>query len=169
MKRRHYIRNAKNQGKRAGELNDRGEIPIRPAKRKDGPFICALSKEVFSPYGNYEQIIPGLFGNPDVLTMVSFEQMELHGFAMLSLLSGEILAIAVKPGYQGSGIGTALLTGIECIAIQLGMEQLLLHTASENEVAGKFFHKASFTVIGKEKGYYPRGQTALVMAKNLAV
>lgn len=167
MKRRQYIRKVDQQGNNAHDLSNQAGIAIRPATRKDCPFICALSKEVFSPYGSYEEIIPRLFVNPDVLTMVSFEKMQSLGFAMLSLLSGEILAIAVKPGYQGSGIGTALLNSIECVAIQLGMERLLLHTAMKNEVAGKFFQKASFTVIGKEKGYYPRGQEALIMAKEL--
>jgi ribosomal protein S18 acetylase RimI-like enzyme len=47
------------------------------------------------------------------------------------------------------------------------MERLLLHTATHNEVGGRFFQKASFRVIGKEEGYYPKGQAALVMAKKL--
>jgi ribosomal protein S18 acetylase RimI-like enzyme len=167
MKRRQYIRKASQQGKMTPELSAQPGIEIRPATREDCAFIYALSKDVFSPYGNYEQIIPRLFADPDVLTMVSCEKMQPLGFAMLSLQGGEILAIGVKPGYQGSGIGAALLNSIECIAIQLGMERLLLHTAIENEVAGRFFQKASFTVIGKEEGYYPRGQAALTMAKEL--
>jgi len=167
MKRQRYINNVEQQGEQVRELSAEAEIPIRPATRKDRPFICRLSKEVFSPYGNYEYIIPRLFVNPDVLTMLAFEKMQSFGFAMLSLLSGEILAIAVKPRYQGRGIGTALLTSIEGIAIQLGMERLLLHTATENEIGGNFFQKASFTVINKEDCYYPKGQAALVMVKEL--
>ena len=103
------------------------------------------------------------------MTIVSFEKMQSLGFAMLYVLTGEILAIAVKPEYQGSGIGTELLNNIEHIASQLGMERLLLHTAIENEVAEMFFRNASFTVIGKEEGYYPRGQAALIMAKEIGV
>ena len=49
------------------------------------------------------------------------------------------------------------------------MERLLLHTAKENEAAVMFFRDASFTVIGKERGYYPRGQAALIMAKEIGV
>jgi len=167
MKRQRYIKNVERQGEQTGAPTGRAGIAIRPATRKDRPFICRLSKDVFSPYGNYEYTIPRLFVNPDVLTMVSFEKMQSLGFVMLSLLSGEILAIAVKPRYQGRGIGTALLNNIECIAINLGMERLLLHTATENEVGGRFFQKASFTVIDEEEGYYPKGQAALVMAKKL--
>lgn len=81
--------------------------------------------------------------------------------------SSEILAIAVKPEYQGYGIGTELLNHIERIASQLGMERPLLHTAIENEIAVMFFHDASFTVIGKEEGCYSRGQAAFSMAKKI--
>ncbi|MFW6147264.1 MAG: GNAT family N-acetyltransferase [Thermodesulfobacteriota bacterium] len=155
------------RGEQAGEPIDQAGILIRPATRKDRPFICTLSKEVFSPYGNYEHIIPRLFMNPDVLTLVSFEKMQPLGFIMLSVLSGEIMAIAVKPRYQSRGIGTALLNNTESIAKRLGMKKLLLHTAVENEIGGRFFQKASFSVINKEESYYPKGQGALVMAKEL--
>lgn len=142
-------------------------IATRPAASMDYAFIRALSKEVFSLYGDYEDILPQWFLNPDVMTIVSFKQGQSLGFAMLYVLSGEILAIAVKPEFQGRGIGSGLLNDIERIASQLGMERLLLHTAKENQVAEMFFRNSSFTVIGKEGGYYPRGQAALIMAKEI--
>jgi ribosomal protein S18 acetylase RimI-like enzyme len=169
MKRRNYIRGVSPGGKGVRGHNDQGEIAIRPATDMDYGFIRALSKEAFSLYGDYEQIIPQWFVNPDVMTIVSFETMQSLGFAMLYVLSGEMLAIAVKQEYQGRGIGTELLNKIERIASQLGLDRLLLHTAIENEVAVMFFHKASFAVIGTEEGYYSRGQAALVMAKELEV
>jgi ribosomal protein S18 acetylase RimI-like enzyme len=148
-------------------MNDQKDIAIRPATSADYGFIRALSKEVFSLYGDYEEIIPWWFMHPDVITVVSFEKMRPHSFAMLHVLSGDILAIAVKPEYQGCGIGTGLLNHIERIASQLGMERLLLHTAIENEGAVMFFCGASFTVIGEEEAYYPKGQAALIMGKTI--
>jgi ribosomal protein S18 acetylase RimI-like enzyme len=169
MKRRKYIGDVAPGGKKVRGHSDQEDIAIRPAASMDYGFIRALSREVFSLYGNYEDIIPQWLVDTAVMTIVSFEKMQSLGFAMLSMLSGEILAIAVKPEYRGSGIGTELLNSIERIASQLGMERLLLHTATENEVAEMFFRNASFTVIGKEEGYYPRGQAALIMAKEIGV
>jgi ribosomal protein S18 acetylase RimI-like enzyme len=83
----------------------------------------------------------------------------------LSLAIGEILAIAVIPESQRSGIGSALLHYMEFLAIQRGLKMLLLHTAEENEAAQAFFGKAGFEVIGDQDNYYPKGQTALVMSK----
>lgn len=169
MKRHNYIRNAAPGGEKLRGLRARGEIGIRPAMSRDSGFIRALSNEVFFLYGDYEEILPQWFVNPDVMTIVAFAQGQSLGFAMLYMVSGEILAIAVKPEYQGSGIGTELLNAIARIGSGLDMERLLLHTAQENRVAEMFFRKASFTVIGTEGGYYPRGQAALIMAKGIGV
>jgi ribosomal protein S18 acetylase RimI-like enzyme len=169
MKPRKHIGDVIPGGRKLRGGSPQGEIAIRPAARRDSGFIRVLSNEVFSLYGNYEEILPQWFVNPDVITILSFTQGQSLGFAMLYVLSGEILAIAVKPEYQGSGIGTELLNAIERIGSQLGMERLLLHTAQGNKVAEMFFRNASFTVIGTEGGYYPRGQAALIMAKEIGM
>ncbi len=167
MKQRNYIGNAAPGGEELRGLRGKGEIAIRPAVSGDSGFIRGLSNEVFSLYGDYEEILAQWFVNPDVITIVAFARGQSRGFAMLYLLSGEILAIAVKPEYQGSGIGTELLNTIARIGSGLGMERLLLHTAQGNKVAELFFRNASFTVIDTEGGYYPRGQAALIMAKEI--
>ena len=140
---------------------------IRPANKEDYSFICTLSSEVFSKFGEYEEIIPQWLVNPDVITVISLKKRRSLGFAMLYTLNGEILAIAVSPEYQRKGIGTALFTYIEGIASQLGITRLLLHTAMENEMAQLFFQNVSFKVIGEQEQYYPRGQTALIMSKDI--
>jgi ribosomal-protein-alanine N-acetyltransferase len=140
---------------------------IRPANKEDYGFICTLSSEVFSEFGEYEEIVPQWLVNPYVITAISLEKRHSLGFAMLYTLSGEILAIAVSPEYQRKGIGTALFTYIEGIASQLGITRLLLHTALENEMAQLFFQNVSFKVIGEQERYYPRGQTALIMSKDI--
>jgi ribosomal protein S18 acetylase RimI-like enzyme len=111
--------------------------------------------------------MPQWFSNSDVITIIYVRNAHPLGFAMLSLLSGEILAIAVIPTYQRSGIGSALLGRIEGFANKLGLGRLSLHTAKENDVAHSFFRKAGFKVLGSQDKYYPKGQTALVMSKGI--
>ena len=138
---------------------------IRLAVEDNGSFVDELSNEVFSTFGDYGEIIPRWFVNSDVITVIYVKNGHPLGFAMLSAVSGEILAIAVIPKYQRSGIGSALLTHIEDLANKLSLGGLLLHTAKENDVAYCFFHKAGFKVLGTQEKYYPKGQTALIMSK----
>jgi ribosomal protein S18 acetylase RimI-like enzyme len=140
---------------------------IRPANKEDYGFIRKLSRDIFSEFGEYDEIIPQWLVNPDVITAISRKKRRLLGFVMLYTLSGEIVAIAVSPEYQRKGIGSALLNYIECIASRYGITRLLLHTAMENELAQSFFKKVSFKVMGEEGRYYPRGQTALIMYKEI--
>jgi len=142
---------------------------IRLATKEDCSFIRRLSGDVFSVFGDYSEIIPQWFVNPDVITAVYVKNGPPVGFAMLYVVSGEILAIAVLPEYQRSGIGSALLNHIECIAGQLGLSRLSLHTAKENNLAHLFFQKAGFKVIGTQEDYYPEGQPALIISKGIGL
>ena len=144
-------------------INQRGFT--RLAMKDDCDFIRKLSGEVFSVFGDYSRIIPQWFVNQDVIAIIYVSNGGPLGFAMLSVPTGEILALAVIPKYRRSGIGTALLKGIEYLAGEFGIRRLSLHTAKENETAQLFFQKAGFKVIGTQKKYYPEGQPALTMVK----
>ena len=56
---------------------------IRVASKEDCTFIRTLSGEVFSVFGEYSDIIPRWFANPDVITLVYVKNGHLVGFAML--------------------------------------------------------------------------------------
>jgi ribosomal protein S18 acetylase RimI-like enzyme len=151
------------------EQKGSGDFSIRPAINEDHGFIRQISGEIFSMFGDYGEIIPQWFVNPDVVTVMCLEKGCPLGFAMLSISSGEILAIAVSPETQRRGIGTALLNRVEGTARQRGIKRVQLHAASENKAACMFFQNAAYTVIGGRERYYPNGQKALIMAKEIQV
>ena len=139
---------------------------IRPATDGDLNFVRGLSNQAFSVFGDYDEMVPHWISNPECVSAVYVKDgSRPMGFVVLSLAIGEILAIAVIPESQRSGIGSALLYYMEFLAIQRGLKMLLLHTAEENEAAQAFFGQAGFEVIGDQDNYYPKGQTALVMSK----
>ena len=147
----------------------------RRANETDLDFISQLSAEVFLKYGNYDEIVPVWFSEPGVITLVIMERTDLVGFAMLAIernkdksLCAHLLAIAVTPGHQRKGLGSALLRHVEKFSRKSGIGQVYLFTAANNQQAISFFQKAGFKVIGSEKRYYPKGQSALAMAKELA-
>ena len=154
-------------GERKGERTyDKQRDLIRLAIDGDLGFIHELSSEAFSIFGDYREVIRLWFSNPEVITVVYVHNGQKPlGFGLVSVITGEILAIAVAPKYQRRGIGSALLNYIEFLAAQRGLSILLLHTAKENRGAQLFFQEAGFQVVGTHKGYYPKGQTALIMSK----
>jgi ribosomal protein S18 acetylase RimI-like enzyme len=141
---------------------------IRLAIDDDLDFIRELSIEVFSMFGDYGEVIYPWFSNPEVIpVMYVHNGLDPAGFGLVSVVTGEILAIAVAPTYQRRGIGSALLTYMDFLATQRGLRMLLLHTAKENTEAQSFFRKRGFKVVGAQESYYPKGQTALIMSKSI--
>lgn len=76
MKRRKYIGDISPEWKKVRGRSDQEDIAIRPAESMDYGFIRVPSKETFSLYGDYEEMMPQWFVNPDVITIVSFEKMQ---------------------------------------------------------------------------------------------
>jgi ribosomal protein S18 acetylase RimI-like enzyme len=79
----------------------------------------------------------------------------------------ELLAIAVEPDRQQQGIGARLLQEMEKETEQLGEGSLVLHTAVENLFAQKLFSKAGYAPWRIKQRFYPAGQDALMMVKDI--
>jgi ribosomal protein S18 acetylase RimI-like enzyme len=155
-----------NGKKKKERTYDRQRDLVRLATDDDLGFIRELSSEAFSTFGDYSDVIELWFSNSDVITVTYVHNgQDPLGFGLVSVITGEILAIAVAPKYQRRGIGSALLNYIEFLATQRGLSMLLLHTAKENKGAQLFFQEAGFQLIGTHKDYYPKGQTAFIMSK----
>jgi ribosomal protein S18 acetylase RimI-like enzyme len=58
-----------------------------------------------------------------------------------------ILAIAVRPGSQGTGVGKALMTRTEVIARADGFEQMQLSVARTNEQAIRFYEARGWSKV----------------------
>jgi ribosomal protein S18 acetylase RimI-like enzyme len=148
---------------------------FRPAKQKDLEFIRELSAQVFSRYGNYEEIVLAWLEQATVITEVIMDENYTLGFAMLvldrqKLLGGRaahLLAIGILPEHQRRGVGRALLERMEEIAQKYNAVEMNLWTAVDNEPALSFFQKAGFEIRRFESYYYPQGQGALAMSKRL--
>ncbi len=150
------------------------KMTLRRANPRDLPFIVQLSEQVFSAYGQYDEIVARWAFFPQIITVVAEERGELRGFAMINPIfgvqneaKGELLAIAVSPQYQRRGIGKRLLRRMEGLARDLGIEDMVIHTAEINEAAHGFFAKNGFIQMGSVECYYPKGQKALEMSKTL--
>jgi ribosomal-protein-alanine N-acetyltransferase len=149
---------------------------IRPATPSDIPFIQALSKEVFHAYGPYEAILTAWFESEATMTGLAVVDGKPAGFAMVKIPQEkvfekritELVAIAVEPEKQRCGIGDQLMEAVLEVAENLQVDTLILSTAVENVPAQKLFEKHGFSPWRIKKGYYEKGQNALIMYRILA-
>jgi len=79
----------------------------------------------------------------------------------------ELLAIGVEPAKQRHGIGHVLMGEIERTARNLGIGRIILHTDVENIPGRKLFEKQIFVPSEVKKSFYPEGQDALMMYKDI--
>jgi ribosomal protein S18 acetylase RimI-like enzyme len=159
-----------------GKSDPRKQIATRRATSSDLDFVLILGKSAFEPYGAYEGTLRAWFQSGLSMTLIATLRERPVGFAMLGPLETaaylpnlfELLAIAVMPSEREKGIGNLLLTEAEERARRQGGEILVLHTALENAPAQGLFKKQGFTPSDMKKGFYPEGQDALLMYKNIS-
>lgn len=79
-----------------------------------------------------------------------------------------VQTIAVAPGEQGHGLGTALLQRLIEETRARRIRRLDLEVRADNESARRLYVKHGFTEIALRRGYYqPSGVDAVVMRKEL--
>ena len=145
------------------------------ARPSDSAFIIELSGEVFEIYGPYGGIIARWLESGITTTLIGTCERRRVGFAMFHFScdemdpqrDSELIAIAVKPEKQRSGIGQQLIKALEGQAIDRGIRRIFLHTARENTAARKLFIRNGYQACGVKKYFYPSGQDALMMFKNI--
>jgi len=150
-------------------------ITIRPGVRSDAHYIQTLSRKVFQQYGPYEEILPQWFYARRTVTLIALVGKKPVGFIMLGKPGHrwetpsrcELLGVAVEPESQGMGVGDTLLGEIIKKTHELFIERIVLHTAVLNLPGKNLFKKHGFSPKGVKKGFYPGGQDALMMCKDL--
>jgi len=158
------------------KTSSKTQVTTRPARQSEVDYIQYLSKKVFHQYGPYEIMLPRWFEAVITVTVLALMGKKPVGFAMFTQpvktwvfpRACELLAIAVEPERQGHGTGNLLLSEIERMAKELGIEKMVLHTGVENMPGQELFRKHGFAPYEIKKNFYPEGQDALVMYKNLS-
>jgi len=81
--------------------------------------------------------------------------------------SGHVISIAVRPEWRGRGIGVKLMESLLDAFKKRGLKRAVLEVAVSNEEAVRFYKRLGFKVITSLKGYYPWGEDAYLMVKEL--
>lgn len=76
---------------------------------------------------------------------------------------GEILNVAIDPGYRHCGIGKILVREAVTVARQRGVRALYLEVRVSNTTAITLYKSCDFREIGIRRRYYADGEDALLM------
>jgi ribosomal-protein-alanine N-acetyltransferase len=120
-------------------------------------------------------MLNGWFDSDAVMTLVALVDEDPAGFAMVGGVAhawylppiSELLAISVEPSRQRLGIGRMLMKALEEEARCRGVATLILHTALDNLAGQRLFAKCGFNRYEIKRYFYPAGQHALMMYKNI--
>ena len=102
-----------------------------------------------------------------VLSLIreSEEQEKILGFGCLWAILEEahITILAIKPHYQGQGLGQLLLYSLLQDAVSRSLERVTLEVRASNQVALSLYKKFDFKIAGRRKSYYKNGEDALIL------
>lgn len=80
---------------------------------------------------------------------------------------GRVFWLAVRPGYQGRGIGTGLMLEAMAILKKMGALGAILEVRVSNKKAQSLYSRLGFQMIGIQPGYYSDGEAAIIMKRLL--
>lgn len=81
---------------------------------------------------------------------------------------GHIMSIAVDPEFRGLGIGRALMEAVESKLRYDGIKGVRLEVAVNNSIAIKLYERLGYKLVKVLHNYYPDGEDAYLMAKDLS-
>ena len=152
-------------------------ITLEKPKAAQISQIGELAEEAFLRFGHYRDFISGLVKDRGVVTAIIVDAEksdEILGFILLGFIPvggefiADILAIALKEGYRGLGIGRRLMDWsfdlVNRFALSKVVKELRLTVAPDNERAVKLFKRYGFVFEkGPQLGTYPSGVQAVYM------
>jgi len=80
---------------------------------------------------------------------------------------GHIISVAVDPEFRGRGVGRSLMESLESRMFGDGIRRFRLEVAVSNNVAISMYKSLGYKVVGVMERYYPDGEDAYLMIKEL--
>jgi ribosomal-protein-alanine N-acetyltransferase len=140
---------------------------IAEARPADVPAIAALHAVSFRRGWGEDEILRLLLER-SVVTQRITAGGKLIGFIMSRLAAGEaeILSVAIAPAWRRRGLSRQLL-GLHLRRLAgLGVRAVYLEVGERNAPACRLYRRAGFKEVGKRRGYYEDGATALVLRRD---
>ena len=151
------------------------EITLRLADEDDLPIIHKIETSVYNtPWTfNFFRIIyymsKDLFivaTHDDTIIGYTVGEIETMGKKSDPKRAGHILNIAVKPEFQGKGVGTMLLDEVERLFTEHHVDKVYLEVRESNLVAQKVYKNRGYRYVRTAEKYYG-DEDGFIMSKSL--
>lgn len=153
---------------RSGDMSTSDSVVIRELEPGDLKDVLEIDREVF---GGYDPIVFTTFYEYHPRsTLVADVGRNVAGFILgfkHKPFEGRIFWLAVKPIYQGRGIGMMLLLEILKTFRLMGALSATLEVRVSNKRAQSLYSSLGFQMVGIFPGYYSDGEAALIMKRRL--
>ncbi len=153
---------------KSDDTTDRDSVAIRELRPGDLKDALEIDREVF---GGYDPVVFTTFYEYHPRsTLVADVGGTVAGFVLgfkHRPFEGRVFWLAVKPAFQGRGIGTMLLLDILKIFRLLGALSATLEVRVSNRRAQSLYSALGFQMTGVFPGYYSDGEAALIMKRRL--
>jgi len=147
---------------------------LRLASRDDANVIARLSRD------RIEQGLGWTWTTPRVLrsirdhetnVVVATEGLEQVGFGIMKYHEevAHLLLLAVLPGRERRGIGSALVDWLEDVARVAGVARIELEARATNAAARAFYRSLGYRETASVPGYYQGREACVRLAKDLRV
>lgn len=143
-------------------------IELRQAVLEDIPEILEIEKASFAhPWS--ANIFMHELSNPISYYACCIADGELAGYVGIKIVLDEASLdnIAVKQSFRGQKLSKLMLEHAISICRQNGAKSMFLEVRQSNYTAINLYSKADFVTLGVIKGYYPDGENAFLMKKQL--
>ncbi|MEM2007420.1 MAG: ribosomal protein S18-alanine N-acetyltransferase [Sulfolobales archaeon] len=143
---------------------------VREFKREDLARVCEIELESFSyPYPcQLFLVFYNLF--PQLFLVVECDS-RVVGYSVGTIERnerGHLVSIAVSSAHRGKGLGKALIKEFEARVKSLGISRVVLEVSVKNKIAISLYKKLNYKVIDILPSYYPNGEDAYLMLKELS-
>lgn len=146
---------------------------LRPAGERDLLEIVRIERSCFADPWSEESFRRLLAVEPAIFLVAVFPpDSAVAGYAIAFAVGedGEVLNVAVEPGFRGKGLAGQML---DALLIELGgrgVRTAFLEVRESNRPARALYGSRGFAEIGRRKAYYRRPvEDALVMRRVLEV
>jgi [ribosomal protein S18]-alanine N-acetyltransferase len=149
-------------------LIGRSEPALAETRARDAAAIAKLHAASFRRGWSDEEVYQ-LLTDRNVVGHRLTVGVGLIGFILSRMAGGEaeILSVAVAPSWRGRGLARPMLDLHLRRLAGLGARAVFLEVGETNSAATQLYRKAGFNEVGRRKGYYSGGATALVLRRDL--
>lgn len=131
------------------------KMKVRTAIPEDLEIIAEIEKEVFTEPWSLDGFKQAL-SSPDNVVLAISDETDIYGYLVLytSMDEGELMTIAVRPGFRGYGLGDKLVKAMVEEGRRRELVNIFLEVRKTNESARSLYRKNGFIAVGERKNFY---------------